>query len=72
VWASTACDSRRTADTGRAHPDRTARIRVRDVVPGHDLAHLLIHRVGVDERVVASMSKQEAIERLNRYWTHGT
>jgi hypothetical protein len=33
-----------------------------------DLVHLLIHRVGLDERVVASMSKQQAVDRLNRYW----
>lgn len=36
-----------------------------------DLVHLLITRVGLDEAEVATMSKTEAIERLNRFWTNG-
>ena len=34
-----------------------------------DLVHLLIARVGLDETEVAAMSKQDAVARLQRYWT---
>lgn len=37
-----------------------------------DLVHLLISRVGLDEAQVASMSKDEAITRVQRYWTDGS
>jgi hypothetical protein len=41
-------------------------------IPAHalpvDVAHLLITRVGLDEAEVAAMTKEEAVERLNRYW----
>jgi hypothetical protein len=37
-----------------------------------DLAYLLIDRVGLNESEVAAMSKDEAVGRLNRYWTEGT
>jgi hypothetical protein len=33
--------------------------------------YLLIHRVGVAEDEVAGMSKEQAIERLNTYWSVG-
>jgi hypothetical protein len=36
-----------------------------------DLVHLLITRVGLAESEVAAMSKAEAVERLNRYWSAG-
>lgn len=36
-----------------------------------DLVYLLISRVGLDEAEVAGMSKDEAIARLQRYWTEG-
>lgn len=36
-----------------------------------DLVYLLISRVGLSEAEVAAMSKTEAVERLNRYWTEG-
>ncbi|MGH3925193.1 MAG: cytotoxic translational repressor of toxin-antitoxin stability system [Pseudonocardiaceae bacterium] len=36
-----------------------------------DLVHLLISRVGLDEIEVAGMSKQDALARLQRYWTEG-
>lgn len=52
-------------------PARGAQATAKETLPA-DLAYLLIHRVGLDEHAVASMSKQEAIDRLNRYWTHGT
>lgn len=36
-----------------------------------DLVHLLISRVGLSESQVAAMSKDEAVLRLQRYWTEG-
>ncbi|WP_274383440.1 hypothetical protein [Saccharothrix deserti] len=32
---------------------------------------MLISRVGVDESEVAGMSSDEAVARLQRYWTEG-
>ncbi|HEX5114025.1 MAG TPA: cytotoxic translational repressor of toxin-antitoxin stability system [Pseudonocardiaceae bacterium] len=42
-----------------------------DALPA-DLVYLLISRVGLDEAEVAGMSKDEAIGRLQRYWTEGS
>ncbi len=36
-----------------------------------ELALLLVNRVGLKREQVAAMTKAEAIERLNRYWTEG-
>lgn len=36
-----------------------------------DLVHLLISRVGLDESDLIGMSKDEAVARLQRYWTDG-
>jgi hypothetical protein len=36
-----------------------------------DVVHLLISRVGLGDTEVAAMTKAEAVERLNRYWTEG-
>ena len=36
-----------------------------------DLVHLLITRVGLRDPEVAAMTRAEAIERLNRFWTEG-
>jgi hypothetical protein len=36
-----------------------------------DLVFMLISRVGLDEATVAGMSKDEAIARLQKYWTDG-
>ncbi|GAB3553085.1 hypothetical protein J2S53_003692 [Actinopolyspora lacussalsi] len=36
-----------------------------------DLVHLLINRVGLADSEVAMMDKDEAIARLQRYWTEG-
>lgn len=36
-----------------------------------DLVFLLVNRVGLDEAEVARMSRDEAVERLNRYWAEG-
>lgn len=52
-------------------PDRGAPELPAEALPA-DLAHLLINRVGLSESEVAAMSKVEAVERLNLYWTEGT
>lgn len=52
-------------------PDRGVPETPPEALPA-DLVHLLIARVGVAESQVAAMSKAEAVERLNRYWTDGT
>jgi hypothetical protein len=36
-----------------------------------ELVHLLITRVGLDEREVAAMTKEDAVARLQRYWLDG-
>jgi hypothetical protein len=37
-----------------------------------EVVHLLISRVGLGEAEVAAMSKDEAVARLQRYWTDGS
>jgi len=37
-----------------------------------DVVHLLISRVGLTESDVAAMTREEAIARLQRYWTGGS
>jgi hypothetical protein len=51
-------------------PDRGMPEPPAEALPA-DLAHLLINRVGLSESEVAAMSKAEAVERINRYWTEG-
>lgn len=36
-----------------------------------DLVHLLISRVGLDEAEVATMTKDEAVARMQKYWIDG-
>ena len=37
-----------------------------------ELVHLLIHRVGLTEAEVATMTKDEAITRLSKFWAEGS
>lgn len=37
-----------------------------------ELVYLLINRVGLAEAVVAAMTKDEAMTRLNQYWAEGS
>jgi hypothetical protein len=37
-----------------------------------DLVRMLITRVGLPEAEVAAMSRDQAIARLQQYWTDGT
>jgi hypothetical protein len=52
-------------------PDRGVPETPPDALPA-DLVLLLLTRVGLSDSEVAAMSKAEAVERLNRYWTEGT
>jgi hypothetical protein len=54
----------------REPPDRGTPKPPSEALPA-DLVHLLIHRVGLAEDVVAKMGKSEAVARLQRYWTDG-
>lgn len=51
-------------------PDRGAPTMPSDALPA-ELVHLLIAKVGLPESEVAAMSKDEAIARLQRFWTEG-
>jgi hypothetical protein len=53
-----------------AKPDRGVPEAPTEALPA-DLVGLLISRVGLADSQVAAMSKAEAVERLNRYWTEG-
>jgi len=37
-----------------------------------ELVHLLIHRVGLPEAEVAAMGKEEAVARIQKFWSEGT
>ncbi|MGP4019742.1 cytotoxic translational repressor of toxin-antitoxin stability system [Saccharopolyspora sp. 5N708] len=52
-------------------PDRGAPSAPAEALPA-DLVHLLISRVGIEEAQVAGMSKDEAVARVQRYWTEGS
>lgn len=55
----------------RRLPDRGLPAPPKEALPA-DLVYLLIHRVGLAEEAVAALSKEQAVERLQRYWTDGT
>lgn len=51
-------------------PDRGGPELPSETLPA-DLVYLLISRVGLDDAEVARMSRDEAIARLQKYWTEG-
>lgn len=51
-------------------PARGVPVAPQEALPA-DLVYLLITRVGLAEDEVAKMSKDEAVARLQRYWTEG-
>lgn len=51
-------------------PDRGIPEQRADALPS-DLVYLLVNRVGLAEEEVARMTKEEAVARLQRYWTEG-
>jgi hypothetical protein len=53
-----------------AKPDRGTPAPPPEALPA-DLVHMLLSRVGLAEAEVAAMSKDEAIARLQRFWTEG-
>ncbi|MGH3192980.1 MAG: hypothetical protein ACRDOL_38140 [Streptosporangiaceae bacterium] len=52
-------------------PDRGAPKLPPGALPA-DLVHLLLTRVRLSEAEVAAMSKEEAIARMQQYWTTGS
>jgi len=36
-----------------------------------DLVHVLVTRVGLADAEIAAMNKEQALARLQRYWTEG-
>ena len=51
-------------------PDRGVPTPPPEALPA-DLVHLLINRVGLNEAEVATMTKEEAIVELQKYWVDG-
>ena len=51
-------------------PSRGARTIPAETLPA-ELALLLVNRVGLSREEIAEMTRADAIERLNRYWTDG-
>lgn len=51
-------------------PDRGEPKMPAEALPA-DLVYLLINRVGLDEASVAAMTREDAVARLNRYWSGG-
>ena len=51
-------------------PRRGAPVPPREALPA-DLVHLLLSRVGLTETEVSAMTKQDAIARVQRYWSAG-
>lgn len=60
----------RCANDGIA-PDRGYRPLPENRIPA-DVVYLLVNRVGLPEKEIAQLSRQEAIARLQRYWTEQT
>jgi hypothetical protein len=52
-------------------PDRGAPTPPREALPAN-LVHLLITQVRLSEAEVAAMNKEEAIARMQQYWTTGS
>jgi hypothetical protein len=52
-------------------PDRGQPVLPKEALPA-DLVHMLIAKVGLAESEVAAMTKDEAIARLQSYWTEGS
>jgi hypothetical protein len=52
-------------------PDRGTPVPPVEALPA-DLVYMLISRVGLEEAEVATLSKHEAIARLQRFWIEGS
>ncbi|WP_205856278.1 hypothetical protein [Phytoactinopolyspora endophytica] len=53
-----------------ATPDRGSPVKTEESVPAQ-LVHILLNDIRLPEAEVAKMSKQDAIDRVNLYWTEG-
>jgi hypothetical protein len=51
-------------------PDRGIPATSEQALPA-ELVYLLIHRVGLAELAVAAMSKEEAVARVQKFWSEG-
>ncbi|MEX3104435.1 MULTISPECIES: cytotoxic translational repressor of toxin-antitoxin stability system [unclassified Streptomyces] len=51
-------------------PDRGTPSTPKESLPA-ELVYLLIHRVGLPEETVSQLTKEDAVARLQRYWTNG-
>ncbi|MGW0860377.1 cytotoxic translational repressor of toxin-antitoxin stability system [Streptomyces sp. NPDC002690] len=51
-------------------PDRGVPATPKEALPA-ELVYLLIHRAGLAEETVAELTKEEAVDRLRRYWAEG-
>ncbi|WP_460356754.1 hypothetical protein [Actinoallomurus acanthiterrae] len=51
-------------------PDRGTPLPGKEALPA-EMVHLLIARVGLSEKEVAEMTREEAIVRLQQYWIDG-
>jgi hypothetical protein len=51
-------------------PGRTVPAVPEGAVPA-EVIHLLLTKVGLSEAAVAAMTREQAVARLNRYWTDG-
>jgi hypothetical protein len=52
-------------------PERSVVRPVAETAIPAQVVHTLIHQVGIPEAEVAAMGRDEAIARLNRFWTEG-
>lgn len=52
-------------------PQRTQSRPQEESIPA-EVVTLLINRVGLTREQVAALTREEAIQRLNRFWTEGT
>ena len=55
----------------RILPERSQPVTRQEPAIPLQVVDLLINKVGLDEDIVRGMTKDAAIERLNRYWTEG-
>lgn len=60
-----------TCARGDSPPSRGSPLRRANESLPAELVRLLVHRVGLAESEVATMSREEAVRRLDRYWAEG-
>lgn len=78
IWGHILRDQLQVTDTefwqcvqAGVKPDRGEPEAPAEALPA-ELVYLLISRVGLEETAVAAMTRDEAVARLNRYWSEGS